>query len=161
MRKNRILLEPPEVKALNGRTLFGASQAALVTKRLISIITCAEICLTTGCARFGCKESVESQAKAPDGILVATSVVRDCGATTDFGTSVNLHRTDHGFDDAAGDIFVAMGRHHLNLKWMDADHLTIQCEDCNRKQVSKAVTILGKTEIRFYMASIPEVSRER
>ncbi len=63
--------------------------------------------------------------------------------TTDFGTSVNLHRTDHGFDDAAGDIFVAMGRHHVNLKWIDAGHLSIQCQDCSRKQVSKAVTILG------------------
>ena len=105
--------------------------------------------LTTGCTQFMCKDIVESQTPAPDRILVATAVTRDCGATTDFSTSVNLHRADHGFDDEAGTIFVAMGRHQLTLRWSDADHLSVQCDDCTRKQISKTVTILGKTDIGY------------
>jgi hypothetical protein len=123
-------------------------------KRLTAVVI--SFVLATGCTRFMCKERAESHMPAPDRILVATTVIRDCGATTDFSTSVNLHRSDHGFNDDAGTIFVAMGEHHLSLKWADADHLSIQCEDCTRKQVSKTVTLLGKTDIKYKLPMIPE-----
>lgn len=113
-------------------------------------------CSTTGCIRFACKEVVLSEIPSPDGVLVATSVSRDCGATTDFSTSVNLHRRDHGFDEEAGDLFVAAGRHRLSVTWLDADRLKIQCNDCTRKQISRLVTVLGKTDVVY---DIPELSQ--
>ena len=111
------------------------------------------------CTLLGCKEVVEAQVPAPDGILVATWTTRDCGATTDYGTSVNLHRSDHGFDDVARNLFVAKGRRHLNVKWIDADNLSIECNSCERRHVSRIVTILGKTNITYETPLVAPPSR--
>ena len=86
------------------------------------------ICAAVGCGRFGCQEVVETHVNSPDGLMVATVLTRNCGATTDYGTSVNLHRSDHGFREEPGTLFVATGR-HLAVKWTDPDHLSIECAD--------------------------------
>ncbi len=104
-----------------------------------------------GCARLICHDEVNSEARSPDGVLVATWFTRNCGATTDYATTVNLHRRDSGFRDDAGTIIVAEGRHHLQMKWLDAQHLSIECNDCSRDQVFRTVTILGSRDITFLL----------
>jgi hypothetical protein len=127
-------------------------------KRLSLAILIFATGTTVGCGWFGCQEVVEAHVNSPDGLMVATVLTRDCGATTDYSTSVNLHRSDHGFREEAGTLFVAGGRHHLAVKWIDGDHLTIVCADCSRKQVSKVVSILGKTSVNYEIPGVIEAT---
>jgi hypothetical protein len=129
-----------------------------VTKQLTLAGLIVVLGSAVGCARFVCQEVAESNATSPDGLMVATVVTRDCGATTDYSTSVNLHRSDHDFKDEAGDLFVATGRHQLAVKWSDADHLSIECTNCSRPQVSKGVSVLGKTTITYDIPGVIEAS---
>lgn len=126
--------------------------------RLSLLVLILVISTAVGCGWMGCQEVVEAHVNSPDGLMVATVLTRDCGATTDYSTSVNLHRSDHSFREEAGTLFVASGRHHLVIKWTDGDHLSIVCANCSRKQVSKVVSILGKTTVSYEIPGVIEAA---
>lgn len=107
--------------------------------------------MALGCARLMCDDAVNSEVRSPDGVLVATWFTRNCGATTDYATTVNIHQAGSSFRDDSGTVFVAEGRHHLDVKWPDAKHLSIECDGCNRAQVFRTVTILGDRDITFLL----------
>jgi hypothetical protein len=107
-----------------------------------------------------CKDTVNSEMRAPDGVLVATWFTRNCGATTDYATTVNVHRADSGFRDDSGTVFVAEGRHQLDMKWLDAKHLSIECDGCRRKQVFRTVTILGDTDVTFLLPAAGSFTKQ-
>jgi hypothetical protein len=37
------------------------------------------------------------------------------------------------------------------MKWLDAKHLSIECDGCSRKQVFRTVTILGDIDVKFLL----------
>lgn len=69
------------------------------------------------------KESV-----SPHGKYVATQLLWNGGATTDFHTSVRLRELDnksHLTDKEKDYVFDTAGRYDLDLRWIDGNHLEI------------------------------------
>jgi hypothetical protein len=131
------------------------------TKFIFVALLLCQILAGSACTRFGCTEKSESDVKAPDGVLVATVLTSDCGATTDYSTTVNLHRSDHSPDESGGNIFVAMGQHRVTLQWSGQDILIVQCGDCDRKNVIRMTTVLGRTNINYELpAYTPKVASQ-
>ena len=127
---------------------------------LALVLTLCFFAMASGCARLMCDDAVNSEMRAPDGVLVATWFTRNCGATTDYATTVNVHRADSDFRGDSGTVFVAEGRHQLDMKWLDAKHLTIECDGCSRKQVFRTVTILGNTDVTFLLPQAEPPSKQ-
>ena len=114
-----------------------------------AVIVSGIVVQLAACDRIVCDDDLQAQVRSPGGVLVATSYFRNCGATTDYSTIINLHRTDHGFRDNGGDLFVAKGRHALRMEWKSGNRLYVECQSCERKLISKMVTVLGSTNVSF------------
>lgn len=95
-----------------------------------------------------CADKLESEVVSPDKILKATSLVRNCGATTDFSTIVAVHRSDNTYRDE-DIVFVVKGRGPLHLKWNGARQLAIECVGCQRKDIFKQVMIVGDVDVLY------------
>src|SRR5690349_14298539 len=67
---------------------------------------------------------------APGGSLIASTFVRNCGATTDYATWVTLHSKSGTFNRPDDLVFTAKGDHGIELNWKDAHHLLIECRNC-------------------------------
>ena len=128
--------------------------------RFSLVLTLSLSMIAAGCARLMCNDAVNSEVRSPDGVLVATWFTRNCGAMTDYATTVNLHRPDSGFRGDSDTVFVAEGRYALKMKWTGPRRLTIQCDGCARKQIFRAVTMLGDVDIQVLLpGSTTSVSR--
>lgn len=68
---------------------------------------------------FGdCADAVKARARSPDGQYVATVFERDCGATTDFSTHVELRNTDELLTSSKHvSILTIAGRVTVDVKW--------------------------------------------
>ena len=108
-------------------------------------------CLLLGCNT--CSDQVSGEVLSADGVLNATSFVRNCGATTDLTSIVSIHRNDEGFRDDKSFVFVAKGRHQLVVTWVGPKALSIRCPGCARADIFREVTALGHVDIVFDMAS--------
>jgi hypothetical protein len=76
--------------------------------------------LLSGCAMTCGNTSIETK-MAPNGEYIATSYIRDCGATTDFSTQVKI--THEGNEEI---VFVMNGRDvDINLEWDKNNQLSI------------------------------------
>jgi hypothetical protein len=110
-------------------------------------VTCVVVLLATGCNP--CGDEVMSNIHSPDGALTATALIRDCGATTDFSTVVKVHRKGAWIRDHNEIVFVAKGRHDLEMKWNGPAALTIRCGRCSRKDIFREVTGFENVSISF------------
>ena len=123
----------------------------LVRTRAGSLLFLATVgfwCLT-GCSN--CESSVKSKAVSPDGLLIARTCERNCGATTDFSSIVNLQSASAKYDPTDGVLSVAKGRYEMSTKWTDPKHLSITCEGCSRPNVSREVTVAGDIDVSYVL----------
>jgi hypothetical protein len=68
---------------------------------------------------------------------MATVYERDCGATTDFSTIVNLRESSAKFNgDDLGSVIVK-GQHRIDLIWDGNTKLRLQCRDCRQDEIFK------------------------
>jgi len=75
----------------------------------------------------GCGDKVRGESASPDGRVVATFHIRNCGATTSFGSIVSLRTASSRFnpkDDFAA--LVIDGACDLRMSWPAADTLLLQ-----------------------------------
>lgn len=91
-----------------------------------------------GCApRFDCGDYIKSESKSPGGKYIATYYERDCGATTDTATTINLRNSLAKFSADEGVIFVSEGQFQVKLIWDDDMSLRIECPDCRPHDIFK------------------------
>jgi hypothetical protein len=96
-----------------------------------------------------CEDTVKIEAKSPDGKYVATLYERDCGATTDFSTVVNLRVSSARFKGDDLGVVVLKGQHKLDLAWDGNTKLQLQCHDCRSEDIFKQERIWKNIEISF------------
>ncbi len=94
----------------------------------------------SGCAfllHSSCENTVKSEIRSPDGKYVATLFERNCGATTDFSTIVNLRESSVKFKGDDLGIFIVKGVHALDLVWNGNTKLRLECHDCPADDIFK------------------------
>jgi hypothetical protein len=100
---------------------------------------------------------VKSQLPSPKGDRMVTTYVENCGgATTDFATIVNLHVPNQPFNDPLGDLLAMHGSHDLEVKWIDSEHLQIQCEECTRTDIAFAVVARWDVNVLWELPRVSE-----
>jgi len=109
--------------------------------------------LATASACNICSDEVLSQTSPPDGVVTATSFVRNCGATTDFSTIVSVHKSSEGYGNDHDFVFVVKGRPDLKAIWNGPDKLTITCIGCIRANVYRQITVVADIDIIYEIGS--------
>ena len=79
----------------------------------------------TSCGLCGNEDEV--RVTSPDGKHVAHSYLRNCGATTDYVTMVDME-TPGGSNGI--NAYSAAGAHDLRLRWASPQELHIECHGC-------------------------------
>jgi len=87
--------------------------------------------------RSGCDNTIKSEKRSPDGKYVATLFERNCGATTDFSTIVQLHESSEKLKGDDLGILVVKGQHEIDLTWDGNSSLRLQCNDCRSDDIFK------------------------
>ncbi len=137
------------IQMIKHKSLLGSTITKLVaisTARLLSLATVVLLCIL-GCSN--CENSQKSEAVSPDGLLIARTCERNCGATTDFSSIVNLQSTSAKFDSNDGILFVAKGRYDISTKWTGPKSLLITCKGCSRSDVFREVSIDGDIDVSY------------
>ena len=94
----------------------------------------------SGCAfllHSSCENTIKLEVKSPDGKYVATLFERNCGATTDFSTIVNLRELSMKFDADNSGVFVVKGQPKIDLTWDSHTSLRLQCQHCRVDDIFK------------------------
>jgi hypothetical protein len=95
--------------------------AGSVRRRLL--ILAASTTLTMGCE---CENVPAREQASPDGQYVATVVERNCGATSDYLTAINVRSQADPFEgDSADDVFMMWGLPPLEISWSGARQLLV------------------------------------
>jgi hypothetical protein len=110
---------------------------------------------TAGLWSCTCGDEQRNRVLSSDNKLGATFYVRNCGATTDFSSIVDLDSASSKFDGDTNMLFVAKGRYDVQVRWTGPRSLLIRCGDCLRRNVFREVTILGDVDITY------DIGRER
>jgi hypothetical protein len=112
-------------------------------------------CLIVGCgipAAIICDDDTKAVVESPDRKYVAILYERNCGATTDYATTVDLRSRLWRFNSEP--IFVAKSRHTVTVQWTKGRELQIRCSDCKPDQIFKAAEGWKDVEIDYiYVAS--------
>jgi hypothetical protein len=96
-----------------------------------------------------CEDTIKTEVKSPDGKYVATLYERDCGATTDFSTIVNLRDSSASFNGDDLGIVIVKGQHKLDLIWDGNTKLRLQCHNCRSDDIFKQERTWKDIEISF------------
>jgi hypothetical protein len=96
-----------------------------------------------------CSHTIKSEAVSVDRKLVARVSERNCGATTEFSSVVNVQRASDKFDPDAGVYFVAKGRYDVSAKWTGDRELLVTCSRCTRKDIFHEVAMDGDITISY------------
>src|SRR5213594_166951 len=113
---------------------------------IVALVT--SLLLTCDCSL--CGDTPKSRALSTDQKLVATVYERNCGATTDFSSMVNVQGSSQKFDGDEYQVFVAKGRYDNTVQWAGPKELTVLCEECARNNIYKEVTVLGDIDISLF-----------
>jgi hypothetical protein len=105
--------------------------------------------LLTGCDL--CKEEIWGTATSPDGKWTATTIMRDCGATTSETISVNVHRTGSKGFEADHNALVMKHGQAPGIVWSGNDHLLLDCSGCDSKDEIARATQIGPIHIEHRM----------
>jgi len=100
-----------------------------------------------------CSDTLKSKAVSVDGRLAANVFERDCGATTDFSSIVNVQSASDKFRGEEGLLFVARGRYDLSVTWTGPRSLVINCRGCSRNNIFREVVALGDIDVRYNLGS--------
>jgi hypothetical protein len=91
----------------------------------------------------GCDERFVIDRPSPEGYIVATIYVRDCGLRAEEMTHVNLRQREEKFQPdaggviASGEVFTVAGHQTVYLNWKDERHLEVRCVGCGNDKVFK------------------------
>ena len=96
-----------------------------------------------------CTDTVKLRVKSADGQLVANVYERDCGATTDFSSIVNVQSSSDKFRGDKGLLFLAKGRYSLSVQWTGPRTLLVNCANCSRKNIYREVVALGDIDVNY------------
>ena len=121
----------------------------LVATSTTKMLLLAAIALLGLAGCNNCENSLKSESNSPDGRLVARTSERNCGATTDFSTIVNVQSSSAKYDSNEGMLFVAKGRYEISTKWTDAKSLVITCKGCSRPNLFREVSALGDIDVSY------------
>ena len=97
---------------------------------------------SAGCGG-GCDERFVVDRASPEGYIVATIYVRDCGLRAEEMTHVNLRQREEKFQPDAGgvikdgEVFTVAGHQTVYLGWKDERHLEVRCVGCGNDKVFK------------------------
>jgi hypothetical protein len=105
--------------------------------------------LLTGCDL--CKEEIWGTTTSPDGKWAATTIMRDCGATTSETVSVNVHRTGSKGFEADHNALVMKHRQAPGMVWAGNKHLLLDCSGCDSKDEIARATQIGPIHIEHRM----------
>jgi len=94
-----------------------------------------------------CANSINAESISPDGMHIAVVYERDCGATTDFSTIVNIRSRTEKFDSEKGVLFIVKGRHRIDVSWKDGGKLQLECKDCRSEDVFRRESVWNDIEI--------------
>jgi hypothetical protein len=86
---------------------------------------------------------------------------RNCGATTDFSSMVNVQSTSDKFRAEEGLLFVAKGRYDLSVAWTGPRTLLITCTSCSRSNVFREVAALGDIDVKYSLGPGQATSPQR
>jgi len=86
---------------------------------------------------------------SPDGKWVATTLPRDCGATTSEIMAVNVQDMNREHLDADNEVFLTKYVQRIHVSWQAKDILTIDCESCIPDQIHKRLETLGQIKIVY------------
>lgn len=99
-------------------------------KELIMVVAVA---LGSGCGDLAadCSNTIKAEIASPTGRSVATVFERDCGAPTDYSTSISLRDARDPFDpdQSSARVFTATGQPVIVAKWVGDDTITIDLPD--------------------------------
>ena len=115
---------------------------------LVASVAVFAVISTTGCFSLLCAEELITEIKSPDQRRIATEVIRNCGATTDYGTVVEVRWVSSQRADSDV-VFFVNGRAKVQLNWLGNETLSVGCPECTEEQVSRRVSKLGKVNIEF------------
>ncbi len=118
----------------------------IVAPRMLSLAAVAALSVLNGCI---CSDKVVHRVTSPDGLLIATYYVRNCGATEDFVSTVNLQSARSRFNRSDGVLFVATGEHRIALEWSADRHLHVVCDTCKHDLIYRQVVRFGSTDVDF------------
>ena len=77
--------------------------------------------------------------------------MRDCGATTDCTSIVNVESSSEKFRAGEGRVFVATGEHNLSLEWTGPRTPLVKCSACMRKDIFLENVALGDIDVTYYL----------
>ena len=97
---------------------------------------------------FESNDSVISDHVSPDGRLAVTVIERDCGTTADFSTILVLRKADSSPNADRDRMFVASGRHAVDVMWNQSTSVVINCS-ATTSDVFRAETVMGPVSIRY------------
>lgn len=100
-------------------------------------------------ARTQCKSNPRTEKRSPDSKYTATIYERDCGATTDFSTVVNLRESSVKFKGDDLGVVIVKGQHRIDLVWEGNSTLRLQCHDCRSDEIFKQEGTWKDVEIFF------------
>lgn len=116
--------------------LPGSSALAFFVLALLAALA------STACGG-GCDERFVVDRASPEGYVVATIYVRDCGLSAEEMTHVNLRQREEKFNTDAGgriqdgEVFTVAGHQTVYLGWKDERHLEIRCVGCGNDKIFK------------------------
>jgi hypothetical protein len=96
-----------------------------------------------------CKEEVWSNVDSPDGKWTATTVMRDCGATTSEIVGVNVHK--RGSKKLPADQYALVMKHGEApvVLWTGNNTLVLDCRSCNSKDEIARAPQIGPIHVEY------------
>jgi hypothetical protein len=105
------------------------------------------LALLAGCDL--CKEEVWDNVDSPDGKWTATTIMRDCGATTTEVVSVNVHRKGSKKLDADHNALVMKHGEAPEVSWTGNDTLMLYCRSCDSKDEIARKSQIGPIHVEY------------
>lgn len=142
-RLTMVTIQPIRSKSLRD---ISTIKMAVTKNRLSLALICPLVCLVS-CNL--CSDKFMSKAISADGKLVANVSERNCGATTDFSTMVNVQSTSVGFRAEEGLLFVVQGVYDLSVAWIGPRTLLITCARCARENISYEMVAFANIDVTY------------
>ena len=120
-----------------------------IHKRVLIALPLVAFALAQACGFLSpCSDEMLSEVFSPDERWVASIFVRNCGATTDFATRVEVRwRSNQSSEDDR--VFVVNGKPEVHVHWLDESTLAVKCEECVDEDIRRRMTKLGSIKIEF------------
>jgi hypothetical protein len=98
--------------------------------------------ISSGCiGDLSCGEEVLAEQVSPDRVYTAVLMVDNCGATSSFGTHVNIRKSQEQFKKEPsglildGKVFRVMYKFPVQMEWLSNKKLKISCDGCIRSRL--------------------------